>query len=218
MRKPVIINCGVDLDGVCANFAKKFSQLCNEMYGDRCYIIEDNTLLKHWNWWNWYPIKEVEVNRVWEKIIETKNFWTSLEVLNKGQWDYFIDTIGKSNRINVYFITSIEETTGMSATKQSATWLESNGWKQPFVIKTKTKEKFIKDLNIEFFIDDKAENLIDIKNHNPDCKIYAQDVPHNKLLLDSSKLEYKRAFGLRQFADDVLAKLYDMEYKNVYGK
>lgn len=213
---PNIINVGVDLDGVCANFTKKFSQFCNEIYGAKCYIVEDNSSLKDWHWHHWYPIKEIEVQHVWEEIKKTRDFWTSLELLNRGQWEYFIDKIGKSNNINVYFITTREETIGMTATKQSALWLEMNKWTQPFVIKTKMKEKFIEDLNIEFFIDDKAENLIDIKTYNPNCRIYAQDVPHNKALLDKSKLEYKRVSGLRQFADDILAELYNRDYKNTW--
>ncbi len=210
------INVGVDLDGVVADFTKKFSQFCNEIYGNKCYIIENYEDVKDWNWHKWYPIKETEVEYVWNHIRKTRDFWTSLEILNKGQWEYFIDKIGKSNNINVYFITTREETIGMTVAKQSALWLEMNSWKQPFVIKTFQKEKFIANLNIEFFIDDKAENVINIKNSNPNCRVYAQDVPYNKRLLDISKVEYKRVSGLRQFSDDILKELYDRDYKNTW--
>ena len=211
-----IINCGVDLDGVIANYVKRFSQLCNQIHGAKCHVIEDLDEVKHWDWHRWYPIKENEVAYIWKHIVETRDFWLSLDLLNRGQWEYFIDKIGKNNSINTYFITTREETLGMTATKQSAMWLEMHSWKQPFVIKAKNKEKFIEDLNIEFFIDDKAENLIDIKKHNPTCKIYAQDAPYNLTALENSHIEYKRVRGLRQFADDIIQELYNRDYKNTW--
>lgn len=211
-----IINVGVDLDGIVANFSKKFSQFCNEVYGTKCYVIEDPSSIKDWDWHRWYPIKESEIDHIWNEIRNTRDFWMSLEILNRGQWEYFIDKIGKSNNVNVYFITTRDETIGMTAAKQSAMWLEAHSWKQPFVIKTKQKEKFIENLNIEFFIDDKAENLIRIKNHNASCRVYAPDFPFSIPKLDLSKIEYKKVPGLRQYADDILEELYNREYKSTW--
>jgi len=216
MKKQNIINVGVDLDGVCCNFVKKFSQICNQLYGPACRVIEDNNEVKFWDWKLWYPIKDAEVSRAWEDIINTRDFWLSLELLHTGQWEYFVDKIGKCNNINVYFITTREETIGMTSTRQSAIWLEMNSWKQPFVIKTMNKEKFVEDLNIEFFIDDKADNIIDIKKHNPTCRVYAQDLQYNLAQLVQSKIEYKRVPGLRQFTDDILKELYSRDYENTW--
>jgi uncharacterized HAD superfamily protein len=210
----IIINVAVDLDGVCSDFVKKFSTMANEMYGKKCHIITDLDVVKHWDWHKWYPIKPAEEAAIWEKILKTRNFWTSMEVFNRGQWEYFIDKIGKANNINVYFITNRAETVGVCATKQSAIWLEKNGWRYPYVIKTEDKEKFIENLNIEYFIDDKAENLISVKKHNPTCKIYAQDALYNKNTLKASKIDYKRVSGLRQFADDILDDIYKREYNS----
>lgn len=207
-----IVNIGVDLDGVCSNFVKKFSMIANEMYGKSCYILEDLDKVKHWDWHKWYPIKKADEDAIWEKIINMRDFWISLELFNRAQWEYFVDKIGKSNNINVYFITTRSETIGMTATRQSAIWLSNNGWKHPFVIKTKNKEKFIENLNIEFFIDDKAENLISVKNYIPSCKVYAQDAPYNINILKASKIDYKRVSGLRQFTDDIIEDIYMREY------
>jgi hypothetical protein len=217
-EKMIIVNVGVDLDGVCTNFVKKFSTFANEMYGSQCHILEDLDAVKHWDWHRWYPIKKADEDAIWKKIVETRDFWTSLEVFNRGQWEYFIDKIGKANNINVYFITTRSETIGMSATRQSAIWLMNNGWKYPFVIKTKQKEKFIENLNIEYFIDDKAENLISVKQHNPTCKVYAQDALYNVDKLKESKIEYKRVSGLRQFTDDILEDIYKKQYNMEWKK
>ena len=213
-----IINIGVDLDGVCANFAKKFSEFANEMYGKRCYIIEDPSTIKHWNWHKWYQIQKAEEGEVWEKIVNTPDFWTSLEVLNLSQWEYFLDKIGNANNINVYFITDRAETVGISATKQSALWLLKHKWKYPYVIKTAEKAKFVEMLNIEYFIDDKAENLISIKEHNPNCKMYAQDALYNVDALNASKIDYKRVSGLRLMADEVLEETYMRKYSQEWKK
>lgn len=214
----IILNIAVDLDGVCSNFIKKFSTFANELYGSRCHIIENPDEVKHWDWYRWYPIKKVEEDAIWEKIVKTRDFWTSLEVLNKGQWEYFVDKIGKANNINVYFITTRTETVGMTATRQSAIWLMNNGWKYPFVIRTKQKEKFIENLNIEFFIDDKAENLISVKKHNPTCRVYAQDVPYNADQITASGIECKRVSGLRQYTDDILEEIYKRQYNLEWKK
>lgn len=214
----ITINVGVDLDGVCVNFTKKFSEIANELYGKRCYIIEDPSTIKHWDWYKWYQIKEAEEKHIWTKITETTDFWSSLEVLNLSQWEYFLDKLGSSNNINVYFITNRAETTGICATKQSAIWLTKNGWRYPYVIKTAQKEKFIENLNIEFFIDDNAGNLIRIKERNPDIRLYAQDALYNTDELKRSKIEYKRVSGLRLFVDDILDEVnrreYDLKWKN----
>lgn len=214
----IIINIGVDLDGVCANFIKKFSMFANEIYGSRCHIIEDAEQVKHWDWYRWYPIKTAEEDAIWKEIVNTRDFWTSLEVINRSQWEYFVDKIGKANNINVYFITTRTETIGMSVARQSAIWLMNNGWKYPFVIKTKQKEKFIENLNIEFFIDDKAENLIDVKQHNPKCKVYVQDAPYNRNIIQASGIEYVTVNGLRRFTDDIIEEIYKRNYNLEWKK
>jgi len=208
----IILNIGVDLDGVCANFIRRFSVVANQMYGSKCYIIEDASLVKHWDWYRWYPIKKIEEDAIWAEVIKIPDFWTTLDVFNRGQWEYFVDKIGKATNINVYFITTRTQTLGMTVTRQSAIWLVNNGWKYPFVIKSKQKEKFVENLNIEFFIDDNAQNLIDIKQKNPNCKVYAQDATYNVEQLNVSGIEYKRVSGLRQFSDDVVDEVYKREY------
>lgn len=212
------INIAVDLDGVCADFSRKFSEVARQLYGDRCYLLDSSEKIKDWHWAKWYPITENEVQSIWAEIRKTKDFWTTLDVLYKSQWDYFVDKIGKMKNVNVYFIASREQTEGMSIELQSAQWLVSNGWENPFVIASSKKDKFVENLDIKMFIDDKAENLISVKNANPNCIVYAQDVPHNLEKLKISGIKHKRVGGLRKFADDVIDFIGEENYKIKWGK
>lgn len=213
IKEPV--NIMVDLDGVLANFSKRFSEYCREEFGEK-YPIIDESMIEDWDWTKWYNnIHPGQVEYIWKKIINTRNFWTTLELLNESEWLYFLnklndDTIGHNvtmnpniAQLNVYFITARERTKGSTVSNQSAYWLSKNGWDNPIVLESRDKEKLIKYLNIKFVIDDKAENLIDIKKEVPNCNIYAYDVQHNKEKLEKSGIKYKRT-KLKEFVDDVL--------------
>lgn len=211
------INIAVDLDGVTCNFVKIFSEHANKLFGDRCYIINDVSKVKDWHWEKWYPITEKEVFFVWDDIRKTKDFWTKLEVYNLQQWEYFTEKINFHKNINVYFLTSREQTKGSTVARQSAEWLIKNGIKYPFVIETHQKEKFIENLNIKFFIDDRAENLISVKNYNPSCIVYAQDAPYNQEKLVIANIDHIKTNGLRKFIDSVIEytmkKQYEIDWK-----
>lgn len=200
----VLINIAVDLDGVVCDFVKIFSEYANKLFGDRCYVINDISKVKDWHWEKWYPLTTKEVNLVWDDIRKTTDFWTKLDVYNLQQWNYFVEKINSFKHINVYFLTSRDKTNGSTVARQSADWLIKNGFKYPFVIETNQKEEFIKNLDIKFFIDDKAENLISVKNYNPSCIVYAQDAPYNEEKLKVSNIEYIKTSGLKKFIDDII--------------
>ena len=72
----------------------------------------------------------------------------------------------------------------------------------PFIF-SKSKEQFIKFLDIKFFIDDKKENCEDVKKENPDCNVYVFDAPYNRSLKDK-ELNIRRIISLNEFLVDVL--------------
>ena len=183
-------NILVDLDGVIANFAKKFSELCNTKYGDRCVLLENSTNIPFWHWEDWYDITVPEILDIWEDIKHTQNFWMTLDILEYWDWVYFRNKLNKLESLNVYFITARTETEGYSVANQSAMWLKSHGWDNPFVIQSQKKGELSELLDIRFVIDDKDKNLIDIHNYLPNCKLFAYPAKHNEKLLNESGIEY----------------------------
>ena len=198
------VEIGIDLDGVVANFAKAFSIYANKFYG--CPIINHEKEILLWDWEKWYPISKEQVRVVWKLICETDNFWKKLEVLDRSDFDYMRDSLQSLKRANIYFITTRVESKGESVKKQSEEWLRMNGWTNPTVIVCKEKGKMAALLDLDFFIDDKTENIVDVKLAVPDCLVYARDVPHNhncEEILGETE-GYKRVTSTRQFADDIV--------------
>jgi uncharacterized HAD superfamily protein len=206
MKRLKTLEIGIDLDGVIANFAKKFSEHAQKLYGNRCPIIQHEKEILMWDWTKWYPVTDDEVHEIWTDICNTNNFWISLDVLDFEDFVYMRDTLLKLDRANIYFITTRVESVGMSVKNQSEYWLRYNGWKNPTVIVCKQKGEIARLLDLDFFIDDKTENLVEVKETHQKCQVYARDVPHNHncdAILGFYD-GYKRVYSVKEFVDDVL--------------
>lgn len=211
-----VINCGVDLDGVICNFHKKLSEECRKIYGSKCYIINDISEIKSWEWEKWYPLNKSEIEYVIDKMYKTPQFWMTLEPYQLSQFEYFTNRINKHPNINVYFITSRVESVEISVVRQTMSWLDKYGWKNPCVIRSDNKDKVISALNIEYFIDDNAENIINIKNMNPNCNVYIQEAPYNAYTMLHSQISYKKVTGLNTFTDDILNDIGRRNYNSIW--
>lgn len=202
-----VINVGIDLDGVCCNFAKRYSEVCRNLFGEKCPIIQNESEILGWVWYDWYPINKDEWNKAWDSIRSTHNFWTTLEPIQPNQFFYMRDRIMNEPYINTYFITAREPSVGLSIAKQSIEWLESNGWKNPQVLEIQKKGPAIQALGISHFIDDKTENILSAIAES-DAYTYAPNIPHNKKLDSILSLgRFSRVEGLKDFTDKLMSKL-----------
>ncbi len=205
-----VINVGVDLDGVVANYSKMFSELCNKYIGPQCFLVNDNTCVENWNWHLWYPISAEQEDMIWKIIIDTPEFWEKLSVIDEDGWEYFKEKLMNKPNINVYFITSRRRTAGKSLEKQCINWLESIGWKNPQVICNQKKQLACEVLDIDFFIDDYDETDIIVKNYLPDCNVFVKYTKYNEKInlynkIDKKgKLKYQIVPGLKEFTDFIL--------------
>lgn len=200
------INVGIDLDGVCANFGLIYSAIANKLYGPKCYIINQETEIEAWNWYEWYPITREEDKVVWEYISKSQNFWTALTVLNKYSFIHMTKSLQDLQNVNVYFITARAQTRGLSVAKQSVLWLNQHGWRNPQVIVTKLKGDFARILELDYFIDDKGENVVDVKASYPECEVYIHSAPHNKNV-EKEINGIIRVNNLSEFTNDILKNL-----------
>lgn len=193
------INLGVDLDGCVYNFQKAYTTLARQIYGDRCWIADTPEKVLGWHWHDWYPLTVEEAEVVWRKLLTGKNFWMSLELMDKVSWEYFKRCFMDLPTVNVYYITSREPSLGKSILKQSVDSLKSIGWKDPQIIVSFEKHKLVDDLKLDYFIDDRLATIVDIAKNCQNCVPFIYDYPYSK---DSTVARHAK--NLKDFSRQVL--------------
>lgn len=196
------INVGIDLDGITANFSKRFSEECRALYGEDLPLISDHSAIKSWDWAQWYPLTRKQIAHVWDAIDRQDNFWESLEILNEVNWKA-LQQLQDMEEVNVYFITSRPKTAGRSVARQSVNWLSAHGWRNPQVIVTENKADFASLLQLRHFIDDNSYNCVTVKNENPYCRVYIPDYPYNRDVAQSNIKRLSHPF-LPAFVGEVM--------------
>lgn len=218
-----IINVGVDMDGVVNHFPAAFSKVLRKLYGkDKHFIINEQTNIKDWDWTKWYPSEDNPVTKdqlfdAWKYInTETTNFWERVPAYRLEGFNYFRDKIMKLPFVNVYFITSRRQSPYKTVTKQTIFYLKGLGWEDPQVIVTPNKGDAAKLLNLDYFVDDKPSNLIDVMINKKECKAYIMTHLHNQSFegeFDVVPENLNRILTLKDFADDIMNEVYKVVKK-----
>ena len=173
------IKCGVDCDGVISNFCKSFSERLRNHYGDHLPLITKRSQVLNYNW-HFYPLPAEVIDK---ELSETKNYpeiWDELEILDSS--DFYIlksKLFHCGRKIDAYFITSRPEPEHdvMTTHKRTTNWLSKHGISNPQVVVGWNKGEIVKALRIQYFIDDKIDNCLDVARVNPECKVYVLDYP-----------------------------------------
>lgn len=127
-----------------------------------------------WDFEDEYSPEQVE--KVWDEIRATKNFWMGLKPMPATKSLQYVH-----NRADYFFITSRIDTKGMRA-KEQACWALRNwfGITYPTVIvvdEPGQKARIAQALELDSFIDDKRATIIDM--HEAGIKSYAHLAPYN---------------------------------------
>jgi len=159
---------GVDLDGVVCDFVKSFFKISNRLYGT------DYETQETWDFGDKYDAAQVD--RVWEEIKRTKDWWQTLTPLpGTNALRYPLPGI------EPVFITSRIPTYGRSPREQSCAWLREHFYiTYPFVLvvdNPSQKVPLVKDLGIQAFIDDKRSTVLQM--HDAGIRSYVQLQPYN---------------------------------------
>lgn len=194
---------GIDCDGVIANFSLAFSQLLRKIYGSQLPLVTDRDMILAWDWDVWYPLSKKEISAAWDVLMEEEDFWETLKVLDIPQYRYLKAQLNGKEHIDVFFITSRAPCKGKTLTQQTMNWLSKMSWKNPQVIVTAHKGEVAHALGLNFFIDDKIENVLDVAHHAPKCRAYVLDYPYNRHPYEDFA-NLRRAKALREFVDDVV--------------
>ena len=186
---------GCDLDGVLFNFSKSFNEAANRRYGRP----DASTQWADWDGSNLGLTRE-EFKQTWRDIAATRNFWETVTVLPHVNRElvYALD-----DAHTVYFPTARAHTIGRPVGKQTANAIHTNfSIPYPAVFVSDEKGPMAHALQYDYFIDDKPENCIDVKNALPNCKVFLADSLHN--LKFNAPFNIQRIDNFNEFAKLIL--------------
>lgn len=192
---------GIDIDGVVANFAKRFSEVLRDIYGERVPLITTGEQILAWHWEDWCGLTKDEVEKGWEKLARTENFWETLDILDDEDFNALLSAYIESPKdLQIYFVTSRVRSKGNKVVAQTINWFLGKGLYNAQVISSNEKHVVAKALHFQYFIDDKLETCMEVKFWNPKCQVYIMDYPYNRV---ETPIPIKRVQYLREFLDDV---------------
>lgn len=170
---------GVDMDGVVANFNASFiprmiANAGKDLFGPEFIpTVWDYPLLVG------YTVEEMTAALA--EIEQDPTFWRSLECYHGEQVIKALDTLSTAQargEHEVYFITN---RMGKLVKWQTERWLKSHGMSDPTVLLTKNKGLAAAALDLDAYIDDKLENIVDVLHHTGiTCMPFLCDRPWNQ--------------------------------------
>lgn len=173
----------IDIDGVLANFTDAYSLMLTKVSG-----IEFPRASKDWpTEWYWdrtLGITKEQERHVWGQIMaEGSHYWEKLQPLEEAyRCLRQLNWIAKNDH-EVYFLTN---RMGYRAKYQTERWLYKHGMDYPTVILSGQKTPLLRDMNIDFFIDDKPDTIYELYEvftkygWFTNQQFYLLDAPYNR--------------------------------------
>lgn len=169
---------GFDVDGVLADFNRSFMDLFPRVTGKSLFAPD------YWpHTWD-YPqavgYTNEETSAVWEHIKAGGAFWGNLEPLPD------MDVLRKwmasdpipSPFYEIYYVTS---RMGRNVKFQTETWLDDClGNIGNTVLISSEKGAIAKALKLDYYVDDRAENILDVMKVSPGTHAFLLDAPWNQ--------------------------------------
>ena len=151
------LRLGIDIDGVLADFRNAFREtardcLHREVVSDG---LTDNSL------------DHVDIDRVWNHIARTSNWWMRLRAYEPGEIARLYTT-ARSHKWEVCFLTKRPGSAGDSVQFQTQWWLEQQGFYLPSVITVPgSRGDLANALRLDLVIDDQFVNCAEIIGASP---------------------------------------------------
>lgn len=174
-----MLRIGFDIDGVLSNFDTAYEALFVEVTGRNDfapYAIQEGPL--SWNWpTDFYGYTVEDTKEVWRRIKASNSFW--FERPPMPEFDafrkWFKDPVNRQHEI--YFITARP---GVNTKLQTENWFALHLDIVPTVLISDQKGMVCKALDINYYVDDKAENILDVGLKSPGTAAYLIDKAYNR--------------------------------------
>ncbi len=129
-----------------------------------------------WDYPEHYGYTHAETSKAWDSVVRDTRFWEDLDAYPDAdkalQRLYNLQSFGH----DVYFITG---RLGIEAREQTRRWLARHGFPWPTVLISSAKGLCAKALNLEYYVDDKWENAVDVVDQSPQTRTFLVDRPWN---------------------------------------
>jgi 5'(3')-deoxyribonucleotidase len=170
--KDTRLKLGIDVDGVLADFTTAYREVCEKIVGKPL-----PTMPTDWYQSNW-GLTNKDHDKAWREVEATHNFYYHLKPLPESKF-FNLQALDLTHRL--YFITTRPPTKGLPIEVQTEDWLTRFFFlRNPTVIVTRNKGIVSSALEIDSFIDDRPENLLDIRTNSPNTNIFLMDQSWNK--------------------------------------
>jgi hypothetical protein len=190
------------------NWAKEYSRIIRSIGGERYPLITNEVEeVLSYDWSEWYPADKSLLDKAWRVMTEKEHFWEHAEVLNPSQVQYMCERLDKDPYINVYFITARVPAKGDTLIRQTIKSLELIGWTSPQVIVSFRKGAIARALDLRYFLDDRAENCVEVAMYHDSTKVFILDKRYNRILQDKY-FKITRIKRLEEFTDQVIKELH----------
>ena len=165
-----------DVDGVLAEFDKAFQQRIIDVTGKNLFLPGDDENPPHWDWPELRGYTRQDMRAVWKSIVTDTEFWFDLgRTSGACDLELVINAIQEFN--TVYFITARN---GKRVKEQTEDWLMVVLGIKPVVHIRKDKGTACRELNVDAYIDDKWENVLDVCEQSPTTRTYLLNRNYNQ--------------------------------------
>lgn len=161
------VRIGFDLDGVLADFAAAYRAVDEQLHGsgsvptrpgdpeDEAHDEQQPARPR--------PSPRRRHDAVWQAIVATPDFWTSLKPMEEGVVARLSEVTSRL-QWEVFFITQRPATAGETVQRQSQRWLAAQGFDLPSVLVISgSRGAAAAALSLDYHVDDNAKNCIDVK-------------------------------------------------------
>lgn len=166
---------GFDVDGVVAEFVRPYIKLLNSLSDlqlpDASYDYPTT-----WDFAERAGVEARDIKEAWRQITTT-SFFANLLPMNGARSVLRTLKCLEHEGHNVYFITARP---GPEAKVQTEAWLDVWGFSRATVLIAAEKGPLAKALKLDYFVDDKPENCLDVYHAIPTCAVYMNDQPYNR--------------------------------------
>lgn len=165
------LNIGFDVDDVLADFVSAFVTLARTIFDKPAPGYRP----ANWEWTD-SGLTPAQIDEVWRQIKNTRNFWENLRVADGAGANALLKLA--SHRL--FFITARIPTPGHTEEDQTAMFIRNNfNLDFPTVIVTANKGPIAAALQLDYYIDDRPKNCLEIKRAAPACRVFLKDASHN---------------------------------------